>query len=48
MKKILSILAAGMLIASLSACAGPTSSSGVKVKCPACGYEFSPDAGEYK
>lgn len=45
MKKLMILLTTIILAASLSACA-TTSSPGTKVKCPACGYEFAPDAGK--
>lgn len=45
MKKLLVLLTAVLLTVSLSACA-TTGAKGTKVKCPACGYEFNPDAGK--
>lgn len=45
MKKLMILLTTIILAASLSACA-TTNGSGTKVKCPACGYEFAPDAGK--
>ncbi|HKL24712.1 MAG TPA: hypothetical protein VJ910_00625 [Desulfuromonadales bacterium] len=44
MKKMLILLSTVLLALSLTACA-TTSGGGGKVKCPACGYEFNPDAG---
>ncbi|MEJ2471316.1 MAG: hypothetical protein P8Y91_05730 [Desulfuromonadales bacterium] len=39
MKKLVIIMSALFLVASLSACAS-MNGSGTKVKCPACGHEF--------
>jgi formate dehydrogenase maturation protein FdhE len=38
MKKLVSLLMVGVLALSLAACA--TGKDKVRVKCPACGYEF--------
>ena len=43
MKKFILILSAMFLVASLSACAKMGVEEGMKVKCPACGHEFSMD-----
>ena len=40
MKKSLSWLIMGLMVMSLAACATTKSMDGMKVKCPACGYEF--------
>lgn len=41
MKKALMLIIAGLLAVSLSACATTAHSSKMmKVKCPACGYQF--------
>lgn len=40
MKKVLTGALAVMLILSLAACAGTAGDKKVRVKCPACGYEF--------
>ncbi|WP_172399624.1 hypothetical protein [Geothermobacter hydrogeniphilus] len=40
MKKLVVLLVAGVLALSLAACAQKASSEKVRVKCPACGYEF--------
>jgi hypothetical protein len=39
MKKLVSLLLVGMLALSLTACASAGKDK-VRVKCPACGYEF--------
>ena len=39
MKKLVIIMSALFLVASLSACAS-MNGGGAKVKCPACGHEF--------
>jgi hypothetical protein len=44
MKKLAILLVAAMAVLSLTACAG-TMGGGTKVKCPACGHEFAPEAG---
>ncbi len=41
MKKLLILLSAVFLVASLSACATSGPASGTKVKCPACGADFN-------
>jgi Na+/serine symporter len=41
MKKFFVLLASILLVASLSACASSGLSGGSKVKCPACGHEFT-------
>ena len=43
MKKLVIIVSALFLVASLSACAG-MGGGGTKVKCPACGHEFMADS----
>ena len=40
MKKVLSGTLAVMMILSLVACAGSSGDQKIRVKCPACGYEF--------
>jgi len=40
MRKVISVLLLGMLALSLAACAQKAGSEKVRVKCPACGYEF--------
>jgi hypothetical protein len=40
MKKVFTGALAAMMILSLVACAGTGADSKVRVKCPACGYEF--------
>ena len=40
MKKVLSGTLAVMMILSLVACAGTSGDQKLRVKCPACGYEF--------
>ena len=40
MKKVLSGTLAIMMILSLVACAGTSGDQKIRVKCPACGYEF--------
>lgn len=41
MKKFVALSLATLLIISLTACAG-AGKADVRVKCPACGYEFEP------
>jgi hypothetical protein len=45
MKKLMVIITTMFLIASISACAPMGAKEGVKVKCPACGHEFTPPHG---
>lgn len=40
MKQVFSAALAVMLILSLAACFGKSGDNKVRVKCPACGYEF--------
>lgn len=40
MKKVLTGTLAALMILSLVACAGTSGDRKVRVKCPACGYEF--------
>ena len=40
MKKLLSVALVAMMALSLVACAGTSGGDKVRVKCPACGYEF--------
>ena len=40
MKKVLTGVLAVMMVLSLVACAGKDGDQKVRVKCPACGYEF--------
>ena len=46
MKKFILLLSAVFLVASLSACASKSGGNDMKVKCPACGHEFSLDAAD--
>lgn len=41
MKKLVLLLTAVFMVASLSACATMGGENGAKVKCPACGHEFN-------
>ncbi len=43
MKRLTCTILAILLIASLCACTGGSGKNGVRVKCPACGYEFDVD-----
>ena len=40
MKKLVSVALVIMMALSLAACAGKAGDEKVRVKCPACGYEF--------
>ena len=40
MRKVLAGALAAMLSLRVAACAGSTNDNKVRVKCPACGYEF--------
>jgi len=40
MKRLFSLLLVGILALSLTACASSAGKDKVRVKCPACGYEF--------
>jgi len=40
MRKVLYVALAALMVLSLTACAGKGGSDKVRVKCPACGYEF--------
>ncbi len=40
MQKLVSLLMVAMLALSLAACASTKGKDKVRVKCPACGYEF--------
>ena len=40
MKKFITLVLVVMFSLSLAACAKPGKSEPIKVKCPACGYEF--------
>ncbi|MDW7644054.1 MAG: hypothetical protein SCI25_03325 [Desulfuromonadales bacterium] len=40
MKKLIAMVLVTLFALSLGACAKQTTSEPVKVKCPACGYEF--------
>lgn len=40
MKKLVSLLIVGVMALSLAACAATGGKDKVRVKCPACGYEF--------
>ena len=46
MKKLVLLLSAVLMVASLSACATTGGGDDVKVKCPACGHEFSVDSAD--
>ena len=46
MKKLVLLLSAVFMVASLSACASMDGGDEVKVKCPACGHDFSVDAAD--
>jgi hypothetical protein len=46
LKRLTSLLTALMLIVSLAACATTPRDETVRVKCPACGYEFDAPAGD--
>lgn len=41
MKKLISFVLLAVLAVSLSACAGVGKKETSRIKCPACGYEFS-------
>lgn len=41
MKKLAYLMLVAMLTVTLAACASPKKDAGMKVKCPACGYEFA-------
>ena len=43
MKKFAALSLATLLLISLAACAGSSAQSDIRVKCPACGYEFNAD-----
>jgi hypothetical protein len=45
LKRLTSLLTALMLVVSLAACATTPREESVRVKCPACGYEFDAPAG---
>ncbi|MBE0598385.1 MAG: hypothetical protein IH614_14040 [Desulfuromonadales bacterium] len=45
MRKLMSLLVTGVLALSLSACATAPKSDTTRVKCPACGYEFTAPMG---
>ena len=40
MKKVFTGILAVMMVLSLVACAGKSGDQKIRVKCPACGYEF--------
>jgi len=44
MKKFFILSAAALLMFTLTACAGSNAGKDVRVKCPACGYEFDVDS----
>lgn len=46
MKNLALLMVALFLTVTLSACATTATNGPAKVKCPACGYEFNPDAGK--
>lgn len=41
MKQLIAVVLVGMLALSLAACAPKAATGKMRVKCPACGYEFS-------
>lgn len=43
MKKYLQLTCAALLLIALTACAGANAGNDVRVKCPACGYEYNID-----
>ena len=45
MKKLTSLLLAVSFLLSLGACAGMNKQDAPKVKCPACGYEYTTPLG---
>jgi len=45
MKRLIALSTVVLLALSLVACAGTTGPKEVKVKCPACGYEFMTPVG---
>ncbi|MFA5515803.1 MAG: hypothetical protein WDA20_05895 [Desulfuromonadales bacterium] len=45
MKKLTSLLVAISFLLSLGACAGMQKQDAPRVKCPACGYEYTPQMG---
>ena len=46
MKRLISILLVVAMACVLAACAGSGNSDKIRVKCPACGYEFEALSGE--
>ena len=44
MKQLVSLLLVGVLALALTACASSAGKDKVRVKCPACGYEFNAPA----
>ena len=40
MKKVFFVALAVLMVLSLTACAGKSGDNKLRVKCPACGYEF--------
>ena len=46
MKKLVLLLSAVFMVGSMSACASMDGGDEVKVKCPACGHDFSVDAAD--
>jgi len=44
MKKMVSVLLTAILSIALLGCSGMQKKEGVRVKCPACGYEFTTPA----
>lgn len=45
MKKLISLVLLTLFALSLTACAGMKKEEKVRVKCPACGYEFDAPMG---
>jgi hypothetical protein len=46
LRRLTSLLTALMLVVSLAACATTPRDETIRVKCPACGYEFDAPAGD--
>ncbi|MCP3176082.1 hypothetical protein MJO47_03110 [Desulfuromonas sp. KJ2020] len=46
MKKLISLVLVSLFALSLAACAPAGKGDSVRVKCPACGYEFEAPVGQ--
>jgi hypothetical protein len=46
LKRLASLLTTALLVVSLAACATTPRDETIRVKCPACGYEFDAPSGE--